>query len=110
MVQRQRLAADQQFLEATQVARVVVDHGVEQGGRQPGCAHAVRCDRGREARPRRHGLVVQDTATAVEQRAPHFQRRGIETERREDTLVKGFDIDVVRDVGKARITLLRPAG
>ena len=34
----------------------------------------------------------------------------IDTERREDTLVKGFDIDVVRDVGTARITFLRPAG
>lgn len=31
----------------------------------------------------------------------------IETERREDVTVKGFSIDTVRDVGKARITLLR---
>lgn len=31
----------------------------------------------------------------------------IETDRREDVAVKGFAIDAVRDVGKARITLLR---
>ena len=31
----------------------------------------------------------------------------IETDRREDVTVKGFAIDTVRDVGKARITLLR---
>ncbi|MDO7833509.1 16S rRNA (guanine(966)-N(2))-methyltransferase RsmD [Sphingobium sp. HBC34] len=31
----------------------------------------------------------------------------IETDRREDVAVKGFAIDTVRDVGKARITLLR---
>ncbi|MET0371557.1 MAG: 16S rRNA (guanine(966)-N(2))-methyltransferase RsmD [Sphingobium sp.] len=31
----------------------------------------------------------------------------IETDRREDIDVKGFTIDTVRDVGKARITLLR---
>jgi 16S rRNA (guanine966-N2)-methyltransferase len=33
----------------------------------------------------------------------------IETDRKEDIDVKGFDIDTVRDVGKARITLLRAA-
>jgi 16S rRNA (guanine966-N2)-methyltransferase len=32
----------------------------------------------------------------------------IETDRREDIAVKGFAVDTVRDVGKARITLLRP--
>ncbi|MEP2380951.1 RsmD family RNA methyltransferase, partial [Parasphingorhabdus sp.] len=32
----------------------------------------------------------------------------IETSRRENIDVKGFDIDCVRDSGKARITLLRP--
>ncbi|BBF70716.1 MULTISPECIES: 16S rRNA (guanine(966)-N(2))-methyltransferase RsmD [Sphingomonadaceae] len=31
----------------------------------------------------------------------------IETDRREDVVVKGFAIDTVRDIGKARITLLR---
>ncbi|KQN09479.1 16S rRNA (guanine(966)-N(2))-methyltransferase RsmD [Sphingobium sp. Leaf26] len=31
----------------------------------------------------------------------------IETDRREDVSVKGFAVDAVRDVGKARITLLR---
>lgn len=31
----------------------------------------------------------------------------IETDRREDVAVKGFDVDAVRDVGKARLTLLR---
>jgi 16S rRNA (guanine966-N2)-methyltransferase len=31
----------------------------------------------------------------------------IETDRREDVVVKGFAVDAVRDVGKARITLLR---
>ncbi|WP_420146036.1 16S rRNA (guanine(966)-N(2))-methyltransferase RsmD [Sphingobium sp.] len=31
----------------------------------------------------------------------------IETDRREDVAVKGFAVDSVRDVGKARITLLR---
>ncbi len=31
----------------------------------------------------------------------------IETDKREDVAVKGFTIDTVRDVGKARITLLR---
>lgn len=31
----------------------------------------------------------------------------IETDRREDIAVKGFAIDTVRDVGKARLTLLR---
>lgn len=31
----------------------------------------------------------------------------IETDRREDVAVKGFTIDAVRDVGKARLTLLR---
>ncbi len=33
----------------------------------------------------------------------------IETDRREDVEVKGFMIDAVRDVGKARLTLLRSA-
>ncbi|MEW6575623.1 16S rRNA (guanine(966)-N(2))-methyltransferase RsmD [Sphingorhabdus buctiana] len=32
----------------------------------------------------------------------------IETGNREDTEVKGFEIDTIRDIGKARITLLRP--
>lgn len=32
----------------------------------------------------------------------------IETDRREDVDVKGFAVDTVRDVSKARITLLRP--
>lgn len=31
----------------------------------------------------------------------------IETDRREDVTVKGFAVDTVRDVGKARLTLLR---
>lgn len=31
----------------------------------------------------------------------------IETDRREDVVVKGFEIDAVRDIGKARLTLLR---
>ena len=31
----------------------------------------------------------------------------IETDRREDVAVKGFIVDAVRDVGKARLTLLR---
>lgn len=34
----------------------------------------------------------------------------IETDRREDVAVKGFVVDAVRDVGKARITLLRAEG
>ncbi|HKT76135.1 MAG TPA: 16S rRNA (guanine(966)-N(2))-methyltransferase RsmD [Sphingobium sp.] len=34
----------------------------------------------------------------------------IETDRREDVDVKGFTIDAVRDVGKARLTLLRSEG
>jgi 16S rRNA (guanine966-N2)-methyltransferase len=34
----------------------------------------------------------------------------IETSNKEDIDVKGFVIDTVRDVGKARITLLRPEG
>ena len=34
----------------------------------------------------------------------------IETGNREDTEVKGFEIDTIRDIGKARITLLRPVG
>lgn len=34
---------------------------------------------------------------------------GIETEKREPVAVKGFDIDAERTIGKARITLLRPA-
>jgi len=33
----------------------------------------------------------------------------IETDRREDVEVKGFAIDVTRDIGKARLTLLRAA-
>ena len=33
----------------------------------------------------------------------------IETSRNEDIAVKGFDTETVRDVGKARLTLLRPA-
>jgi 16S rRNA (guanine966-N2)-methyltransferase len=32
----------------------------------------------------------------------------IETGNREDTVVKNFTIDTTRDIGKARITLLRP--
>lgn len=34
----------------------------------------------------------------------------IETSRREDVTVKGFETDAVRDIGKARLHLLRPAG
>lgn len=34
----------------------------------------------------------------------------IETDRREDVAVKGFAVDAVRDVGKARLTLLRAEG
>lgn len=33
----------------------------------------------------------------------------IETDRREEIAVKGFDVETVRDVGKARLHLLRPA-
>lgn len=33
----------------------------------------------------------------------------IETDRKEDIAVKGFTLDVARDVGKARLHLLRPA-
>jgi 16S rRNA (guanine966-N2)-methyltransferase len=33
----------------------------------------------------------------------------IETDRKEDVTVKGFTLDVARDVGKARLHLLRPA-
>lgn len=33
----------------------------------------------------------------------------IETDRREDVVVKGFEVDATRDVGKARLTLLRLA-
>ena len=32
----------------------------------------------------------------------------VETSRKENVEVKGFDVDVVRDSGKARLTLLRP--
>ena len=32
----------------------------------------------------------------------------IETDRKEDIEVKGYDIDKIRDIGKARLTLLRP--
>ncbi|MFB0875166.1 MULTISPECIES: 16S rRNA (guanine(966)-N(2))-methyltransferase RsmD [unclassified Sphingobium] len=34
----------------------------------------------------------------------------VETDRREDVAVKGFAVDAVRDVGKARLTLLRADG
>ncbi|MBB3980771.1 16S rRNA (guanine966-N2)-methyltransferase [Sphingobium fontiphilum] len=34
----------------------------------------------------------------------------IETDRREDVTVKGFEVDAVRDIGKARLTLLRSQG
>ncbi|MGL5839806.1 MAG: 16S rRNA (guanine(966)-N(2))-methyltransferase RsmD [Sphingorhabdus sp.] len=32
----------------------------------------------------------------------------LETDKREDVAIKGFTIDTTRDIGKARITLLRP--
>lgn len=32
----------------------------------------------------------------------------VETSNREETVVNGFSVDTTRDVGKARITLLRP--
>ena len=34
----------------------------------------------------------------------------IETDRREDIDVKGFEVETVRDIGKARLHILRPAG
>lgn len=34
----------------------------------------------------------------------------IETDRKEDVDVKGFDVETVRNIGKARLTLLRPGG
>ncbi|GLT02879.1 methyltransferase [Sphingobium jiangsuense] len=33
----------------------------------------------------------------------------IETDRREDVAVKGFEVEAVRDIGKARLHILRPA-
>ncbi|OYW87450.1 MAG: 16S rRNA (guanine(966)-N(2))-methyltransferase RsmD [Sphingobium sp. 32-64-5] len=33
----------------------------------------------------------------------------IETDRREDVVVKGFDVETTRDIGKARLHILRPA-
>ncbi|MGE4429913.1 MAG: 16S rRNA (guanine(966)-N(2))-methyltransferase RsmD [Sphingobium sp.] len=33
----------------------------------------------------------------------------IETDRREDIAVKGFDVETTRDIGKARLHILRPA-
>jgi len=33
----------------------------------------------------------------------------VETDRREDVAVKGFEVEAVRDIGKARLHILRPA-
>ena len=33
----------------------------------------------------------------------------LETSRKEDVAIKGFELECVRDVGKARINILRPA-
>ena len=80
VIERERLAADQQLAQAGQVARVVIDHGIEQGCGEPGGLHAVLDDGLGEARAARHHLVMHDAAAAVEQRPPHFQRRGVEAE------------------------------
>jgi 16S rRNA (guanine966-N2)-methyltransferase len=53
------------------------------------------------------GAVALDKLTRLGWIA-HAALISIETGNREDTEVKGFAIDTIRDIGKARITLLRP--
>ncbi len=93
---RERLAARQQLAQSGQLRRVVVDHGVEQPGRQPGGAHLVAGDGARQAGAGRHRLVVHHAAAAVEQRSPDFERRGVEAQRRRvQHGLSGGQLDVI---------------
>ncbi len=82
MRHRKSFAAGKQVPQAGEVRRVVVDHRVEQRRREPGGVHVVACNGAGEAGARGYALVVNDAAAAIEQRAPDFERGGIEAERR----------------------------
>jgi 16S rRNA (guanine966-N2)-methyltransferase len=55
------------------------------------------------------GAVALDKLSRLGWTGPHSWV-SIETDRREDIDVKGFDVETVRNIGKARLTLLRPGG
>ena len=97
MRHRQRLAARQQFAQAAQVARVVVDHRVEQRSREPGAGHALAAQGLREARASRQDFVVHHAAPTVEQRTPDLERGGIEAERRG---LQEHGVRIQRDVSR----------
>tara|TARA_R110000782_G_scaffold78293_3_gene155975 strand:+ start:179416 stop:179955 length:540 start_codon:yes stop_codon:yes gene_type:complete len=54
------------------------------------------------------GAVALDKLARLGWTGPHSWI-SIETDRREDISVKGFEVETMRDVGKARLHLLRPA-
>ena len=114
---RQRFATGEQRLQAGQLPRVLVDHGIEQRRGQPCGGHAVATDRRREPGAGRQFLVVHDDTAAVEQCTPQFQRRGVEAQRRgmqHPRLRAEFDVvdiaDQAQDRAMADLDALRRAG
>jgi hypothetical protein len=79
---RERLAAGEEVAQARQVGRVVVDHGVEERGGEPGGVHVVAGDGARQAGAGGHALVMDHAAAAVEQRAPDLEGGRVEGQRR----------------------------
>jgi len=78
---RERLAAGEQVAQAGEVRRVVVDHCIEERGRQPCGVHAVALDGAGQARAGGHALVMDDAAASIEQRSPYLERGRVEAQR-----------------------------
>ena len=82
VARRQRLAAGVELAQAAEVARIVVDDGVEQGRGEPRRGDAVAGDDAGEARAGGDGIAVDDDGAAVQQRAPQLEGGGVEAQRR----------------------------
>ena len=82
VIDRQRLAADQQLAQAVEPTRLLVDHRIEQRRGQPRRADAFAGDGRGQAGGGGDRFGMDHHAAAVQQRAPDFQGRRIETERR----------------------------
>ncbi|OIQ70231.1 hypothetical protein GALL_481560 [mine drainage metagenome] len=79
---RKGFAADEQLAQPIKMHRVGIDHGIEECGSEPGCIDRVALDAALQTLRRRQIFVVQHAHSAIEQRAPDFQRGSVETQRR----------------------------
>ncbi len=79
---RQRLAAGEQLAQARQVCWILIDHRIEQCGRQPRRGDPMRGNASRQACAGGRGLVMHHDAAPVEQRPPEFQGRRVKAQGR----------------------------